>query len=175
MNDFSSLPVGGGLILAVALYIGLSMLATGPLVAERSIEKLGWSQMCEANLRAEISARKSPKRIIPKFDCNSIFGVWHPEFRKICNQHGNPNFGGPASSILETQEKMRQELEERRLSHAASKSLTRCSCAATIVASDRVPWATHAGSLRLVTPPQVRNLKSELVRALHSPHCQQKG
>ena len=175
MNDFSGLPISGSLLVTGAVYVAVSMMVTGPLVAERSIEKLGWNQICKTTLRADISARKAPKPVIPKLDCRSTLGAFLPELAKICDRYGNPDFGGPATAVMQQQEKLRRELEERRLSHAASKNLSRCSCAASLVASDRVHWATYAGSMRLISPLQVRSLESELVRALHSPHCVQKG
>lgn len=175
MNDFSNLPVSGGTLMMAAAYVAVAFVITGPLIAERSIKKLGWSHICKSDLRAEMSARKAPKGMIPKLDCNSVLGVWHPQFRQVCERHGNPDFGGPATAILTMQEKLRQEAEDRRLSYAASQSQSRCSCAATIVASDRIPWATYAGSMRLIAPPQIKNLQSELIRALHSPHCSRKG
>ncbi|MGS4884949.1 hypothetical protein [Roseibium sp. MB-4] len=175
MNDFSNLPISGALVLSIAIYAGVSLIITGPLVADRSIKRIGWSQMCRANLNAEISARKSPSRVVPRLDCNSLLGVFSPDLRRVCEQHGNPDFGAPFTGIMRQQEAYRREAEEQRLSQAASQSASRCDCAATLVASNKISWASYAGSMRLISPPEVSRLSSELTRALHSPHCQRKG
>ncbi len=168
--ETSALPISGGVLVAGFIYAGASLFILGPLVAERTIEASDWSQQCQAGLQAEIEATRTPEKIIPQMDCRSTLGSFLPELAKICDQYGNPDFGGPASSLLRQQEKVRRAAEEKRLALTASQSTSRCDCAANVVAQDR-NWAIHAGSLRLISPPQVTRLSSELSRALQSSHC----
>lgn len=168
--DSTNLPISGSVLIASLLYAGASVFVLGPLVAERTIEKSNWNSLCEAGLRADIKAQRRPARIIPKTDCRSTIGAFMPELAKLCTQYGNPDFGGPATSLLRQKERLRQDAEERRLARASSNSGSKCSCAASLVTQDRA-WAIHAGSLRLITPTQVSNLRSELTRALNTPHC----
>ncbi len=165
-----NLPISGGVLIASLLYAGTSVFVLGPLVAERTIEKSNWNATCEAGLQADIEAQRSPPKIIPRTDCQSTIGAFMPELAKLCNHYGNPDFGGPMTSLLKQQENLRQQAEERRLAVAASQSSSQCDCAAALVAQDQA-WAIHAGSLRLITPPQVNTLSSELTRALNTPHC----
>lgn len=168
-DNGSNLPISGGVIIASLLYAGTSMFVLGPLVAESTIEKSGWNTSCETGVRANIEAQRSPPKFIPKTDCRSTIGAFIPELATLCNQYGNPDFGGPKAGLLRQQERLRQEAENRRLNLAASKSGSQCDCAAALVAQSH--WAIHAGSLRMITPPQINTLSSELTRALNTPHC----
>jgi len=151
------------------------MFVMAPVVADRTIEKSGWGAMCQANLRAEISERRSPPQIIPNMDCQSIFGTLMPELGALCRKYGNPDFGGPASALLRQQERVQREFENRRLARAASKTGSRCDCASAVVSENRA-WALYAGSLRIISPSSTgKNLKSELSRALNAPICSMKG
>ncbi len=169
-DNGNNLPISGGVIVAGLLYTCASIFVLGPLVAERTIENSDWGSSCRVGLKAEIETRRKPAKIIPRMDCRSTIGIFMPELARLCNQYGNPDFGGPMTGILRKQERLRREAEDRRLTIAASQSGSKCSCAAALVAQDR-SWAIHAGSLRLITPPQVSNLHSELTRALNTSHC----
>lgn len=169
-DSLYQLPVSGGVLMAGALYVSASIFVTGPLVGQRTIQKSGWSETCQSELQAEIDSRKSPPRVIPKMDCKSLAGAFLPELGELCDYYGNFDFGGLASGVLRAEEKMKRELEDRRLAKAAARTGTRCACAAVLVAKDSA-WAIHAGSLRLITPPAVKNLDSELLQALHLPRC----
>lgn len=170
--DTTNLPIGGGVLLAAAAYVATSVFITGPFVAERTIElKSNWAAICERNLRLEISKRRSPPKIIPRTDCQSIFGQFMPELGQLCRQYGNPDFGGHTTQLLREQERLRQQVEERRLNRLAAQSGSRCECAASVVSQNK-DWALTAGSLRLVSPPSTNvNLNSELSHALNSPRC----
>ena len=172
MFDTPQLPLTGGTLVACAAYSAVSLLVTGPIVGERTIEKAGWSRQCEAGLEAEITAQRPAPRIIPRTDCQSILGGWMPELGRLCRDLGNPDFGGPAADLLREQERLRQEAEEQRVANAAARSGTRCSCAAAVfVEEQRLSLALYAGSARLITPAPIKDLQSELTRALHGPAC----
>jgi len=173
--DTSNLPISGGVILAVALYAGVSFIGTGQVIAKRTIENSDWGAMCQSTLQAEISTRREPATIIPRTDCNSLLGGLMPELGALCNQYGNPDLSGGTTSMLREQERQRREAEDRRIALAASQTGSRCDCAVSVVTQDRLNWAIFAGSARLISPPAVTdNLNSELTRALNSPYCAQR-
>ena len=170
--DTSNLPISGGVILAAALYAGVSFIGTGQVIAKRTIEASDWGATCQSALRAEISTRREPVTIIPRTDCNALLGGFMPELGTLCNQYGNPDLSGGTTSMLREQERQRREAEDRRVEIAASQTGSKCECAASVVTQDRLNWAILAGSGRLISPVSVtKNLNSELTRALHSPHC----
>ena len=69
-----------------------------------------------------------------------------------------------------------RDAQQRRMEYAASLAGSRCECAVTTTLENRrVPLAIHAGSARLVTPPSIKLLESDLVASLNSPACARKG
>ena len=168
----NSLPIGGSLLVGILAYAGVAAFVTGPVIGARMIEKSGWYQSCSAALRAEIGAQASPGQVIPRMDCQSLLGGFMPELGALCREYGNPDFGGPMNGMMREQERLRREAEERRLSLAASRSDDACSCAANVLLEDdRTAFALHAGSARLITPPEVTSLESSLMRSLRGPSC----
>lgn len=168
--DTNNLPISGGVIIATALYATTCLFITGPLVAERTIEKADWNGQCHSALHAEVEAQRAPRQVIPKMDCRSTIGAFLPSLAQLCDHYGNPDFGGPANALLKEKARLQREAEAKRLALAAAQSQSQCDCAANMVAKDRA-WAIHAGSLRLASPSTVSNLASTLSQALHSPHC----
>lgn len=173
-DNSNQLPISGSILLSGLLYIGASIFILGPIVAERTIEKSDWNTQCKTALKTKIEASRKPRKFIPRTDCSSTLGLIMPELARLCKQYGDPDLGGFVTKQLRQQERLRQEAEERRLALAASQSSSQCSCAASLVAQDRI-WAIHAGSLRIITPHQVNNLTAELSRALNSSHCAGRG
>lgn len=168
----NSLPIGGSLLVGLLAYAGVAAFITGPVIGARMIEKSGWYQSCPAALRSEVAAQASPGQVIPRMDCRSLLGGIMPELGALCREYGNPDFGGPMTGMMREQERLRREAEERRLSLAASRSHDVCSCAANVLLEDdRTAFALHAGSARLITPPEVASLESSLVRSLRGPSC----
>ena len=174
MIDTHSLPISGSIVIAGLLYIGASVFITGPLVAKRTIDKSGWHTQCPLQLQAEIDNQRTPQKWLPQTDCQTLFGWLTPEISALCQGVGNPDFGSPEVRALKQQERHRQQLESQRLTQAAAHTGTRCQCAATLVAKDTV-WAIHAGSLRLISPPEVTQLPATLTGALNTPHCRIKA
>ena len=173
--DTSNMPISGSVILAAALYVGVSFFGTGQVIAKRTIESSDWGAMCQSALRVKISTRREPATIIPRTDCNSLLGGFMPELGALCNQYGNPDLSGGTTGMLREQEHQRREAENRRIALAASQTGSRCDCATSVVTQDRLNWALLAGSARLISPPAVTdNLNSELTRALNSPYCAQR-
>jgi hypothetical protein len=170
--DTSNLPIGGMTVITFVTYAAVSAFGTGPWVNGREIEKLDWPAICEADLRADISARRKPEKVIPKTDCQSMLGGLMPELGRLCTEIGNPDLGGPLAGAAREQERRLREAEDRRIASAASKSSSKCDCATSVYqAEQKVALAIYAGTARAIIPPSVRNLESELTRALHSPQC----
>ena len=172
--DTTNLPISGGVLVAAALYVGASIFVTGPLIATRTIDRSDWGRSCHANIHSTIAAQKTPAKVIPRTDCQSLIGGFMPELGRLCQQYGNPDFGGGTSAMMREQERRRQEVEAKRLQALAASSASRCDCAASVFAQDR-SWAVHAGSFRLVSPPAVKHMKAELQAALQSPLCRING
>lgn len=168
--DTSTLPVSGGVLLAAGVFAGACYFALGPLIATRTIEKSNWNQVCRVGIAASIEAKRSPKKIIPRTDCRSLMGGFFPELGQLCDQYGNPDFGGGMSKLMREQESRRQEVEQKRLAQLAHQSTNQCDCAASVVARHR-DWVIHAGSLRLISPPSVQNLNAALTSALNTTPC----
>ena len=173
--DFSSSPISPGVVIGAALYAVVTVFGAGPMVGEREIAKLDWPALCEADVQADMSANAAPPpvSVVAELDCNSTLGTFFGrEGAAFCQNHGNFDIPIPGADAIRAQERRVHEAQERRLTRAASQAGSRCDCAASLYqAEHRVPLAIYAGSARVITPPQVRSLKSELTRALHSPHC----
>lgn len=168
----NSLPIGGTVLLGLAAYVGMSMFVTGPMIGSRMIEQSGWHESCPVAIVEQVAAQAEPAQVMPSMDCESLLGSFMPELGALCREYGNPNFGGPVTGMMREQERLRREAQTRRLNEAAAQSTTMCSCAANmLLAEDRTAFALHAGSARLITPPEVGGLKSSLTSALRSPAC----
>lgn len=173
--DFNSLPLSGNLVLALIVYALISVFGTGQLVGERMIEKSNWPNQCQRAVVRELQSNQIEPTFTPKFDCNSIFGnLFGQEGKQLCHNHGNFNL--PFVDQLQAHQEKLAKANENRLAQAASKTSSRCSCAASLTLERRrVAFGLHAGSLRLMTPAPVQNLSSELATALHYPECALKG
>lgn len=173
--DFSNFPISASVFLGVGIYAAVSAFGTGPLVNDRELEKMNWPAICEANLQDAIFSQReqAPVSAIPNFDCQSVFGVFFGRNGKdLCRNYGNFEIPIPGASILREQERRAHEAEDRRIKRAASQAGSRCECASAVYQAEQiVPLAVYAGSARLIIPSQVRNIQSELNRALRSPQC----
>lgn len=175
LNEANGLPVSGGLMVAIILYVLASMFVTGQVVGERMIAKSNWGQQCQTVLQVELRAQTPAPAFTPRLDCNSIFGVFGPQGRALCRRHGDV-LKIPFVDQLQGLQRRKQELQEKRFALAASKTGSRCGCAVSLtLEQQRVPLAIYAGSIRLVTPRFIKNLNTELMSSLRSPHCAMKG
>ncbi len=172
MIDFGNTPVGGGLILGLIGYATISAFIIGPLVGERTIEKSDWPQQCKAIIQTQLEADRPAPEFTPRLDCNSILGMLGAEGQQICSQYGNPEFILPMLDQLREFQQRKNSLQEKRLSLAVSQANSRCDCATSLTLEQRrIPLAIYAGTARIVTPPSIKNINSELVSALQSPRC----
>ena len=170
--DTSNLPISGMVVITLLTYAAISIFVTGQLIGDRMIETSDWDASCQSILRDEIAVQQEPPAIIPRTDCESVFGGFLPELGALCRQYGNPDFGGPAAGALREQERARRAAEARRMEHAAATAGSSCECAALLfLEEERVALAIYAGSARLITPPEISSLENSLTRALNSPLC----
>ncbi|MCW2308838.1 hypothetical protein [Rhodobium gokarnense] len=86
--DTGGLPIAGGALMAMVLYGGVSLFITGPVIAERTIEKSGWATRCDGFIRAEITADEPEALAIPKLGCSAIFGLYGRAGQEYCRVHG---------------------------------------------------------------------------------------
>lgn len=173
--DTSTLPISGGVILGIGVYAVINVFGIGPFINDRELEKMNWPAICQTNLQAEISARREPPPVsaIPELDCQSTFGLlFGRDGQDLCRNYGNFEIPIPGANALREQERRTREADDRRIERAASQAGSRCECASAVYQAEQIiPLAIYSGSARAIIPPQVRNIQSELTRALRSPQC----
>ncbi len=170
-QDGSGLPISGGVIVAGLIYAGVSMFVTGPVVGERIIDKSGWDQQCKAALKSEIIAQSPAPSFTPKLNCNAILGLFGSQGQELCSMYDGAL--SPFTNQLQELETRNQAFQQRRITQAISQTKNRCDCAAALTLEQkRTALAIYAGSIRLVSPPAIKNLKSELTTSLRSPRCE---
>ena len=176
-GENGSLPVTGGVLLAGLLYAGASLFVTGPLVGERLAAKMDWPAQCARHIRAEIEAAEPDGPVLPRVGCQEMFGfLFGAEGARFCARHGEAFADNPINRTLDAAENTRRAAQQRRMDYAAGRAGSRCECAVTTMLENRrVPLALHAGSARLITPPSIRLLESDLVSSLNTPACAMKG
>lgn len=175
MFDMSNLPLSGGLLGAATLYAGLSLFVTGPLIGERMVEKFGWANTCAAHVQANAEAQRAEAAPVPRLDCGALLGSFlGRDGAKLCAAYGP--LLDPIGRAQDAAEAAKRSFDRQRLEHAAAGVANRCECAsATTLENRRVALALHAGSARLITPPSIRTLRSDLMMSLASPACALKG
>ena len=170
MNGDFTFPTVGGVSGSLLVYALLSGFVTGPLVGWRTIENSGWHAQCRQVMATEAEISRPATPAMPKLDCNSLMGLFGEEGNAICREYGNWSL--PFADQIIAERSRIEALQNKRFEIAAAQSGTRCDCAAAVMTEEhRLVWGLHAGSIRIVTPPSVRNLQSGLVSALRSPWC----
>jgi hypothetical protein len=170
--DLQNPLASGGMAVAAAVYVGASLYVTGPLVAERTIERSGWQRTCQAHLSAAVTKDEPLPAFVPKLDCQAFLGWFGADGRAVCDAHGNPSFALPGFDQLEAQRRRLDQLRHEQLAARVAQSPSRCACAVTVTLErHRTDFALYAGSARLITPSAVRNLSSELQTSLRTPIC----
>ncbi len=176
METGQTLPLGSGTFIAGAFYVAASLFVTGPVVGERTIAKSKWSEQCTVRLRQEIVTSLPEATPLPDLDCQSLLGWMGQRGMDVCRKHGNPALNLPFVNELQAHQRKLNQLKHERLKTKAEGAGSRCACAASVsLEKRRVAWALHAGSLRLITPPTLKNLNAELQAALQTPYCTPKG
>lgn len=171
MIDLQSLPVSGGVIVAGALWAGVSAFVLGPLVVERSAEKLQWVPICEREITLEIAANQPVGDLKPEVSCDQALGFMSKDHRRFFNLFG---LDQACRAVDQANAKKRelQALREKRLAQTAQRAGAQCTCAVDhLIEEKRWSVALHAGTGRLVTPSVMRDLNSSLVTSARAPHC----
>lgn len=177
-GENGTLPITGGAVLAAALYAGVSLFVTGPLIGERMVAKMDWAGQCAGNIRAEVQAdQPDTSATLPRFGCNELFGLLHGDAgMRFCAKHGHVIDDNPVNRMIDKAERAKREAQQKRMDFAASRAGSRCECAVTTTLENRrVPFAIYAGTARLVTPPSIKLLSSDLTTSLNTSACAMKG
>jgi hypothetical protein len=170
MFDINSLPIPGGFVVAFLIWAALAGFVFGPVVGDRTMIMSGWQTMCEQSLHAESASHRSPQIASkPKMSCDQMMGLFSDGADTLCDRGGDLLFDLLNTDPLARQKAQLRQREENRLARTASLAPTRCSCAASIVGSDRISWGVYAGTARLAGGPS--DLQADLIKALHSPSC----
>jgi len=171
-QDASGLPLSGTALVACVTYALFAGFVTGPLIGERTAIKAGWYSQCASHISAEISAAHPDSLPLPKFGCEALFGFFGEEGAAYCRRHGNVFDNNILTQTLDRAQSASRAARENRIANAAANASSRCECAlTTTLESRRTSFALYAGSLRLIEPPAVKALQSELVSSLNSPAC----
>lgn len=178
MIDWSALAFSRGVVIGGAFY-ALASVVGGQVIGARTIDKIGWLDDCESwikqSFQNEIDSREEEESLVPKTDCDSVFGTIHPAIRKLCQDLNNPdlgNIGGFTTSAVRDAEQSARDLERRQLETAAKGAGSQCECAAAVYRRENmIGLAVYAGTARLVTLPHVENMTSSLQEALSEPIC----
>ncbi|CTQ58144.1 hypothetical protein LA5095_01956 [Roseibium album] len=169
--DITSLPVSGGVLASGLVFAGLSAFVLGPLVAERTAQKIGWYQDCEREIVQDLHSHTSDPVQQPAISCKDMFGHMPGEHRQVLNLFG---MGAACAALDQTLEQKRrlETLRQQRLERAADEAGARCSCAvAHLVETERVSLALFVSSARLITPPSLTDFRASLKSSAESPIC----
>lgn len=169
--ELQNLPISPGLVLAAALYSGMSAFVTGPELTARVIERSNWSEVCAAGLRRDLEATRAPTELIP--DVPDVRGIMRSILPDLA-----PLFDAMPDPMAPAREAARRarEAENTRIARAAEGIADQCQCAiAVYTEAERLSIALWAASARAVTPQAIEHRDSGLVRALRSPACQAAG
>ncbi len=169
--------IGGRLFAFGAAYALISLFITGPVIGERMVAKIGWAAQCQRLINNEVAAQQPVVKPTPKLGCNDIFGtLFGREGSDFCSYYGPMLDENPITQSIDAAADAQREAEAMRRELAVSRASTRCECAVTTTLEDRrVPLAIYGGSARLVTPPSIRLLASDLEVNLNGPDCAMKG
>jgi len=170
MFDMNSLPISGGVVAAGIAWAALAGFVLGPVVTDRTIDKMGWFTTCETELRGGLAAQApTPPKAQPQIGCKELMGIFGNGAHQLCDQGAGPLFELLTIDPLAGQKEQARQMETARLARIAELAPSRCSCAARVVGADRLTWGLYAGSARLISAPD--DLSSALTQALHSPAC----
>lgn len=168
--DTQGLPLGGGVVIGVIAYGLLSLFITGPMVANRTIEKSEWEASCTANLSNAVRRDHQEQMLPEMFNCRAIARKFDPASQELCGLFDM------LTAPVEAERRRLQRFAEERAKNALSGVGSTCSCAVTLaIEEERMSFALHAGSLRTITPEPVSRLNATLDTAVRSPKCAFRG
>ena len=167
LQDMLTLPTTGGALLAGAAYAALSVFVTGPLVAERTIDKSGWPGRCAS--QGLTAAMPEPPQASSRLCGDTLGAVYGKDGEAFCARYGD-SLTRAFDLLGSLPGQYRADTRAKAAEQAAAGS--RCLCATQTVLGERqIDFAIYAGTARLVSPLSVRSLDAELTRAFHAPAC----
>jgi len=169
MIDINTLPISGGILVAGIGWAVISGAVLGPLVADRTIQKSGWHQICERKIKQSLIEQRPQEQSTPKIECGSFMKIFGRGADQFCRQGGDELFDLMTIDPLAGQKERLRQQKAQRLERLAELAPTQCACAATVVKDDRLGWGLYAGTARIAGGPD--NLNADLTRALYSPVC----
>ena len=166
---------GSGVMLVAIGWAVVSLYATGPGIAARSIEKSGWKTQCERCVIEQAKeTHQDTQDPVGNLNCRSMSLLFGELGAAFCKSGGDQLIDAALAEKRAAYRAAKRK-QETLIRDAAENAGTRCQCAvSTTIEKHRIPFGIYAGSLRLVTPVPVANLKAELGSALRSPPCRQK-
>lgn len=179
MQETGSIALGG-VGLALLAYGLVSTFGTGPELGERTINQVhNWGQICQSGIERRAQPQQVPSISLPQIDtCRMFFGIYGERGQDYCDMHGHrfnrgaQNLLGTIGTVTDALNAPTRALEQARIEQSVADAPDRCACAANLVLEEeRLSFALYAGSARLITPPSISNLQSELRIALSSPRC----
>ncbi|MEO0384163.1 MAG: hypothetical protein AAF234_11495 [Pseudomonadota bacterium] len=175
----------GGVGLALLGYGLFSAFVSGPELGQRTIDAMNWSENCETAIARQAEPEPRAPAAISRGSvdvCRIAFSLYGQRGEQYCDMHGATINGGvddlldTAGSLVDIVEAPARAARQALAAQAAADAPNRCACAATQVLSDeRLSFALYAGSARLITPPAIDTLQSQLRVALSSPYCAMEG
>jgi hypothetical protein len=177
LGDTTTTLLGSSAIVAGLIYGAVSGFITGPTMIDRMTEKtIDWPKQCVRTITAEVRRNEAPAPQMPTLGCRSIFGWLGPDGDAYCRMHGHLFDDNPLNQAMTATQTAARQAQENRLRHAAERAPDRCACAVTTtIEENRLSIALYAGTWRLVQPPAIKNLKSELATNLNASACAMKG
>ena len=171
MFDLSTLPISGGLLVAGALWAGVSGFVLAPLVVERSAAKSNWQGQCQAAVAQDIRDAAPLHNLSPELSCDDVLGQLPPGYGDLLSFAGM-DAACKALDQAKAQRQRLRELKQARLDRAAEQAGSICSCAvAHLTQSQRWSFALYAGSATLIAPPVAKDLNTALMTSARSPSC----
>lgn len=169
--DTTTLPISGGAIVAGIVWAGVSAFALGPAIAERTAQKIGWTEDCANRVAQAIAAHMPEPDIGMSMNCDTLLPPMPREYRQLYDLFG---MGMACDAIDKANEQKRRLIENQRqrLENTAREADSKCACAVShFTVSKRWDLALAAGTARLIVPGSVSNMRASLLESLASPAC----
>lgn len=157
-----------GVLGAIILYALFSAFISGPIILEREVIKSGWHKQCQSTVKAEVIQSHPEPEFVPRIDCKTIFGGFGKGSSGLCE------LVGPLDIILKQKYEALERakaLNEQRLQAKLQAAGSRCKCPVSLLSERRIDVGLYSATARIVKPQLFKNLNSELMTALRSPHC----
>ena len=162
--------LSGGLAVSVVGYGLLSAFVIGPsVILPREVAKLNWDEQCKRIVIAELRQSELQEEFVPQIDYRDVARGWLGRDADPLLQLMEPL--GQIMDQANAQKERAMRLNEERLRRKVQAAGSRCNCAVSMLGEQRIEIGIYTGTGRLVTPPLLKNLGSQLQTSLHSSRC----